>query len=94
MWVKTTDSDVVLDFDTLVGKNVAIMLGCRQITGIVLVVWITAAPAAAGSEGHKTRVSVLITAQDVFSRRTAGHMEHLGLQRFEREPGFWVMGAE
>ena len=80
--------EVVLDFDPLVGKNVAIMPGCGQIVFTLLVVF----PAI--SAATETRVSVLIAAQDVFSRRTAGHMEHLGAERFDREPGWRAIGAE
>lgn len=57
-------------------------------------VHLAAASSAAGSLGDETRVSVLIAAQDVFSRRTAGYMEHLGSQRFAREPGWRLIGIE
>ena len=56
---------------------------------ITLLVFFPAISAAA-----ETRVAVLIAAQDVFSRRTAGHIEHLGTQRFDREPGWRAVGAE
>lgn len=61
---------------------------------ILLVVLTSISTAGAESDGSPTRVSVLIAAQDVFSRRTAGHMEHLGAQRFDREPGWQAVGAE
>ncbi len=85
---------VVLDLGTSVGKNVEIMPGCLQIAGIVLALQLLAAPAAAGSTGDDIRASVLIAAQDVFSRRTAGYMEHLGSQRLDRERGWQVIGIE
>jgi hypothetical protein len=64
------------------------MPGCRQIVATLLVFFPAISTAA------ETRVSVLIGAQDVFSRRTAGHMEHLGTERFDREPGWRAVGAE
>jgi len=92
--VKNRLGDVVLDFESRVGKNDAIMPGCGQKAVILLAVLATAAAAGAEPEGSPTRVSVLIAAQDVFSRRTSGYMEHLGAQRFDREPGWQVVGAE
>jgi hypothetical protein len=77
-----------------VGKNDAIMLGCNQTAVMLLVVLTAVSSAAADSNGAPTRVSVLISARDVFSRRAAGHMEHLGAQRFDREPGWQAVGAE
>jgi hypothetical protein len=70
------------------------MPGCRQTALLLLVVFATLSAAAAESNGSPTRVAVLIAAQDVFSRRTAGHMEHLGAQCFDRQPGWQVVGAE
>jgi hypothetical protein len=70
------------------------MPGCGQIAVFGLAAFMAASAAAADSNGSPTRVSVLIAAQDVFSRRTAGYMEHLGSQRFDREPGWRAVGAE
>lgn len=92
--METIIRDVVLDFDTPVGKNVEIMTGCLHIAVIALALQLAAAPVVMGSPGDDIRVSVLIAAQDVFSRRTAGYMEHLGSQRLDRETGWRVIGIE
>jgi len=70
------------------------MPSCGLKAVVLTVVFIPVAVATAEPDGSATRISVLIAAQDVFSRRTAGYMEHLGAQRFDREPGWQVVDTE
>ncbi|HUU02843.1 MAG TPA: PEGA domain-containing protein [Myxococcota bacterium] len=61
---------------------------------VLLSVLALAFPAGAGDSKPPARVTVLISAQDVFSRGVVGLVEHLGLERFRRQEGFVVLDTD
>jgi hypothetical protein len=74
------------------------MVGCLKRTRPKLIVFLSisalALSAGAGDSKPPAKMTLLISAQDVFSRGAVGLVEHLGLERFRRQAGFTVLDTD
>ncbi len=74
------------------------MFGCLKrtppVSVISLAVLMLAVSAGADDSRPPAKVTLLISAQDVFSRGAVGVVEHLGLERFRRQEEFVVLDAD